>query len=202
MIKERVSDLHYKLLERVVSKNNKSVKFKLSGPVHVNRLSPYTPLPDGSPSVPNQPAPPRIAWSSPDRAPAVDDLVVVQTSAEWQDRPFDVGRVLHIVADGKESRYVLQWYGNVADDTCAALRPGYIDSKDNKRLFKGCKGSRFKPWTSSTTKTRVTSDNLLLVGVKLTRAGKLCADDLERLETCPHLHWSRPSRAMPSSLFE
>ena len=199
IVKTRVSDLHYKLLERVELK--RSVEYRTSQPVHVNRLRPYTPMPDGSPSVQNVPPPPRTAWEPVAREPRVGELVVICTTADWDDKPFDVGRILHVVSERGRKRFIVHWHGNRQDQVEGVQAPCYVDTRDNKRVYKQRSGARWKPWTSATTNTIVTMENILLVGVELTRAGKLCADDLARLETCPHLHWS-PARAEPSSLFE
>ena len=199
LIKNRVSDLHYRLLERVEGKH--SVQYKVGQPVHVNRLRHYTPLPDGSPSVQNQPPPPTVLWQPVTKAPRAGEIVVVRTAADWGDKPFDVGRVLHTINERGSKRFIIHWFGNRQDDVETSQKPCYVDQRDNKRVYKQCYGRRWKPWTSATTSTTVTMENMLLVGVELTRAGKLCADDLERLETCPHLQWAR---AQPEdlSLFE
>jgi hypothetical protein len=106
-----------------------------------------------------------------------------------------VGRVLHVVNEGSRAqRFILQWYGNLSDNGLGPQKPCFVDQTDNKRLYKQCSGTRYKPWTSATTKTAITMENVLLVGVNLTKAGKLSAEDLERLETCPHLNWSRPAQ--------
>ena len=112
-----------------------------------------------------------------------------------------MGRVLHTINERGSKRFIIHWFGNRQDDVETSQKPCYVDQRDNKRVYKQCYGRRWKPWTSATTSTTVTMENMLLVGVELTRAGKLCADDLERLETCPHLQWAR---AQPEdlSLFE
>jgi len=186
VIKEKVSDIHYRLLERVEGKHHTS--YRTTEPIHVNRLRPYVPLSDGTPSVQNQPPPPRVTWQQPSREPKVGDLVVVQTSSQDSSRKFDVGRVLEVVHDRKR-RFILHWYGNARDDSQGAHKPCFVDQRDNKRLYKHCTGARYSPWTSATNKTTITVDNILLIDVELTKAGKLSADDMERIKTCPHLDW-------------
>jgi hypothetical protein len=200
VVHERVSDLHYRLLERVEHKH--STTYDISPPIHVNRLRPFSPLEDGKPSVTNQPPPVRVHWHSP-RAPLVGEMVVVQTEADWVDKPFDVGRVMHVIKERRITRFVVHWFGNRQDSVTGAHHPCYVDRRDNKRVYKrqDSKSSLFTPWSSETTKTTVTHQNLLLVGIKLTRAGKLAAEDLDLLQACPHVKWQLPV-AGPQSLFD
>ena len=77
-----------------------------------------------------------------------------------------------------------------------------IAAIDNKRVIlykrQDSKSAQFSPWTSETTRTKITQENLLLVGVKLTRAGKLSAEDLDKLQACPHIQWHLPVTEPPS----
>ena len=49
VVKEKVSDVSYRLLREKDLKA--SVRYETTPPIHVNRLLPYTPLGDGSPSI-------------------------------------------------------------------------------------------------------------------------------------------------------
>jgi hypothetical protein len=197
VVHTQISDLHYRVLERVENKH--SVSYELSQPIHVNRLRPFSPLDDGKPSVPNQPPPPKSRWITP-QAPVVGDMVVVHTEAEWDDKPFDVARVLQVLREGRTTRFVVHWFGNMQDAVTGAQHPCYVDRRDNKRVYKrqDSKAAQFSPWTSETTRTKITQENLLLVGVKLTRAGKLSAEDLDKLQACPHIQWHLPVTEPPS----
>ena len=188
IVHERVDAIHYKLLTKVEHKT--SQEWKLQGPVHVNRLHRYEPFDDGSASITvNRPPPPNL-WSAPTISPSVGHLVLVKTEADWHDRPFDLGKILHITNEQRQ-RYIVQWYGNYADDITRAMLPGFVDKKDDFRVFTLQKKRSYKPWTSSTTNTRVTDDKLLLTDVKLSKGNKLLARDLDLLETCPLIEWRR-----------
>ena len=64
-------------------------------PIHVNRLRPFTPLMDGTPSVGNAAPEVRIPFE-PTAWPKVGELVITLCDPEkdWQGKPFVVGRVL------------------------------------------------------------------------------------------------------------
>ena len=74
-------------------------------------------------------------------------------------------------------------------------KPGYVDEKDNKLVFGAQKNlRRFRPWTSSTTKTEVKMDDVLVVEPRLTKTGKLSSQLQLLLESCPRISWSSGER--------
>ena len=134
IVAERVSSLLYVL--QVQKRRNGSLVLERTQPIHVNRLRPFTPLMDGTPSVGNAAPEVRIPFVKPTAWPKVGELVITLCDPEkdWQGKPFVVGRVLAL--QGVPVRdCTVQWYGNAGGITRGPHRPGFVDNKDGKLVY-------------------------------------------------------------------
>ena len=136
VVVKKVSRLLYKVASYKTFKT-KPGQLIVKGPFHVNRLHPYTPLSDGSPSVQCNPDRPRARWSRPERKAKVNDVVIICVNSEWEDTPFAVCKVLNtrIATALRPRSYVVQWYGSYASRIRGPYFQGWVDSKDNKVVY-------------------------------------------------------------------
>jgi len=133
-----------------------------------------------------------------DAEPTVGDLTVVVL--ETADEPFAVARILEV---RKDDSVVCQWFGNTKGSIDGPWLPGWLSNRAKKRNSKAKvqhywsktkDASRDKPYTSTTSKTRLTIENLQCSGLTLTD-GDLAKPILDLLAAHPKVLWSgKPSR--------
>ena len=134
--------------------------------------------------------PPEEVWRSPSHEAKQGDLVVVRARHLWRSKLFEIGRVDAVLRESKDTRLILHWHGNHVL-SMGTYKPGYVDEKDNTLVFGTQKNlRRFGPWTSSTTKTEVKMDDVLVVEPRLTKTGKVSSQLQLLLESCPRISWS------------
>jgi hypothetical protein len=189
VVKEKVSDIHYKLLRE--ERKGGAVEYVVTPPIHVNRLRPYQPLEDGMPSVSNA-QPPTPIWAPPAEPPKAGQMVVVRAEEDdWQDKPVVVAKVLHVYeAKLKEEKgeFLVHFYGNFKGSVRGPHLPGFVDSHDGKLIFLPAqKSARYKPWTNTTTKARLARADILMVEPALTSKSRLRASVMDWLGSCPYL---------------
>ena len=89
VISKKVSDILYKTTYYKTSRTGDG-KLIEHGPFHVNRLSPYTPLSDGSPSVSCNPERYMKTWTKPKHPPKIGDIIIIYMDPKWEVIPFAV----------------------------------------------------------------------------------------------------------------
>ena len=195
VVAEKVSSILYRLTGQKRSKTG-PVTFT-TPPMHVNRLRPYSPLDDGTPSILNQDGPLTSLWTRPSEPPAVGDLIIVKATVDdWQGKPFVLAETLKIypASESEPMRFLAHWYGNISGNVRAQQKPGYIDKKDGKLIFlPKTRNSKYSDWTSNTTKQKLDMKDIVLVRPLVTAKGMLSSESLAQLEQCEELEWAKLS---------
>jgi hypothetical protein len=193
IVSERVSNLLYILQFQKRLKD--SVVLEKTPPIHVNRLRPFTPLLDGTPSVDNAAPKAKNPFKKPTAWPKVGELVILlcDPNKDWQEKPFVVGKV--VALRGRPTRdCVVHWYGNLSGVVRGPHRPGFVDNRDGKLVFLAeskANQPRYRQWTSAMTREAVGMEKILITGLELTRGGLVPAEVMDQLEQCEDISWLR-----------